>query len=60
MLPGDEMVELVRRSTDLNYDKCKVAVTAVLSHLKYSIPAVSSLVTQVLSTLEEKTVVSIT
>ncbi|XP_038872217.1 NCK-interacting protein with SH3 domain-like isoform X2 [Salvelinus namaycush] len=50
---GAELIELVRRNTDLSYDLSRVAVGVVVGHLQTTIPQASSDLEKVLLSLVE-------
>lgn len=46
-----ELVELVRRNTDLSYDKSRIAVGTVLGQLRESVPGISNIMDEILKNL---------
>ena len=46
-----DLVELVRRNTDLSYDKSRIAVGSVLGQLRESVPGVSHIMDDILKNL---------
>ena len=50
---GTELVELVRRNTQLSYDKSQVAVGTVLAHLKDNIPELSHVMNRIMDSFSE-------
>ncbi|KAJ7316880.1 hypothetical protein JRQ81_003042 [Phrynocephalus forsythii] len=50
---GAELIELVRRNTNLSYELSRVAIGVVIGHLQTSVPAISSIMEQILISLVE-------
>ena len=50
---GTEMVELVRRNTQLSYDKSQVAVGTVLTHIKENIPEISHIMDRIMDSFSD-------
>ncbi|KAL8212543.1 UNVERIFIED_CONTAM: hypothetical protein K2H54_050390 [Gekko kuhli] len=50
---GAELIELVRRNTNLSYELSRVAIGVVIGHIQTSIPAISSIMEQILISLVE-------
>ncbi|XP_026204103.1 NCK-interacting protein with SH3 domain isoform X2 [Anabas testudineus] len=50
---GAELIELVRKNTDLSYELSRVAVGVVVGHLEAALPLISSTLEQVLVSLVE-------
>lgn len=56
MTIGPELIELVRKNTDLSYELSRVAVGVVVGHLQTALPQASSDLEQVLVSLVESKV----
>nr|XP_009686545.1 PREDICTED: NCK-interacting protein with SH3 domain isoform X1 [Struthio camelus australis] len=50
---GAELIELVRRNTNLSYELSRVAIGVVIGHIQTSIPATSSIMEQILISVVE-------
>ncbi|XP_060622140.2 NCK-interacting protein with SH3 domain isoform X2 [Anolis sagrei] len=50
---GAELIELVRRNTNLSYELSRVAIGVVIGHIQSSVPATSSVMEQILISLVE-------
>ncbi|XP_042307626.1 NCK-interacting protein with SH3 domain isoform X2 [Sceloporus undulatus] len=50
---GAELIELVRRNTNLSYDLSRVAIGVVIGHIQTSVPAINSIMEQILISLVE-------
>ncbi|KAM9759191.1 NCK-interacting protein with SH3 domain [Menidia menidia] len=50
---GAELIEMVRKNTDLSYERSRVAVAVVVGHLQTALPQASSALEQVLLSLVE-------
>ncbi|XP_028907300.1 NCK-interacting protein with SH3 domain [Ornithorhynchus anatinus] len=50
---GAELMELVRRNTNLSYDLSRVAIGVVVGHIQSSIPATNGIMEQILISLVE-------
>nr|XP_006824184.1 PREDICTED: NCK-interacting protein with SH3 domain-like [Saccoglossus kowalevskii] len=48
-----ELVDIVRANTNLNFEKCKIAVGTTLSHIGMNIPAVASVMERILKSLRD-------
>lgn len=53
---GAELIELVRRNTNLSYELSRVAIGVVIGHIQTSVPAISSIMEQILISLVENKV----
>uniref|UniRef100_A0ACB8EHL9 Uncharacterized protein n=1 Tax=Sphaerodactylus townsendi TaxID=933632 RepID=A0ACB8EHL9_9SAUR len=53
---GAELIELVRRNTNLSYELSRVAIGVVIGHIETSVPATSSIMEQILISLVENKV----
>uniref|UniRef100_A0A8D2Q379 NCK interacting protein with SH3 domain n=1 Tax=Varanus komodoensis TaxID=61221 RepID=A0A8D2Q379_VARKO len=50
---GAELIELVRRNTNLSYELSRVAIGVVIGHIQTSVPAINSIMEQILISLVE-------
>ncbi|XP_066473784.1 NCK-interacting protein with SH3 domain isoform X2 [Tiliqua scincoides] len=50
---GAELIELVRRNTNLSYELSRVAIGVVIGHIQTSVPATGSIMEQILISLVE-------
>ncbi|XP_030083750.1 NCK-interacting protein with SH3 domain isoform X2 [Serinus canaria] len=50
---GAELIELVRRNTNLSYELSRVAIGIVIGHIQTSVPATSSIMEQILISVVE-------
>ncbi|XP_062825907.1 NCK-interacting protein with SH3 domain isoform X3 [Anolis carolinensis] len=50
---GAELIELVRRNTNLSYELSRVAIGVVIGHIQTSVPATTSIMEQILISLVE-------
>ncbi|XP_062977428.1 NCK-interacting protein with SH3 domain [Elgaria multicarinata webbii] len=50
---GAELIELVRRNTNLSYELSRVAIGVVIGHIQTSVPATNSIMEQILISLVE-------
>ncbi|XP_013918280.1 PREDICTED: NCK-interacting protein with SH3 domain, partial [Thamnophis sirtalis] len=50
---GAELIELVRRNTNLSYELSRVAIGVVIGHIQTSVPALNSIMEQILISLVE-------
>ncbi|KAJ6668338.1 hypothetical protein lerEdw1_015715 [Lerista edwardsae] len=50
---GAELIELVRRNTNLSYELSRVAIGVVIGHIESSVPATGSIMEQILISLVE-------
>lgn len=53
---GAELIELVRRNTNLSYELSRVAIGVVIGHIQSSVPATGSIMEQILISLVESKV----
>ena len=51
---GSELVEIVRKNTDLSYELSQLAVGSVLTYIGHSVPGISSTMESILKTLMEQ------
>nr|XP_033782299.1 NCK-interacting protein with SH3 domain isoform X1 [Geotrypetes seraphini] len=50
---GAELIELVRKNTNLSYELSRVAIGVVIGHIQNSVPAIASVMEQILVSLIE-------
>uniref|UniRef100_A0A8C6V5V8 NCK interacting protein with SH3 domain n=1 Tax=Naja naja TaxID=35670 RepID=A0A8C6V5V8_NAJNA len=50
---GAELIELIRRNTNLSYELSRVAIGVVIGHIQTSVPALNSIMEQILISLVE-------
>lgn len=53
---GAELIELIRRNTNLSYELSRVAIGVVIGHIQTSVPALNSIMEQILISLVESKV----